>query len=1129
MSIQIIGTTFYQSPFLYLQSAGSTGADGSTAGVHLRWHLLRNLGDQHLPKGNYPATPVNFNKPDDFVEIYRVPYNQRFYVTINLGVHTPDNVFDSDQLWVFNDPAIGKVVYFYFREAGAYTNARAAFDPQVNPLGFMQAYGPEQIDIEVKDDLFFAAEIYPAITGNGQLLVEGVSVQEHLPLSDRFVSCRKVFREDEICTGGGTGGSGSQGENLLQNPGFEEGESGYTSQYNLDQTTEPGNYSLVFNAGEVSPIWQGQARSGELFMAVSSIQSPEPFVWQQEVEIQPGECYCFSGYIMTLNQRAPARLEIRFSVGGQIVGQHFVDAPVAVGQWQFFECQICEVDSSFISISIYSLLDIDFGNDFGLDDLYFGECSGTGEDLGCHGRLVSENMQMIRFRPIDTHLQAIRLECYQDFTDGMLQQNAWQSLGNFALTDDDGLAFSRLDNSVYNVHNSWQKFNHGATVNTSNYQDRWSRPGGTKSGVLEYLSLSDSAGNPQALTTLSEDGAPANTLEVSYLSMLQLAGLDYHNARMLGLATMDTTQSTPEEAYMYLAVYRTFAPLDISVSTPEATHFYLTLPTARQNQRLPVSPNLLPPTFGLFVNNGSNEGRNILGPDGYTPDGQTRYVNFHLSEQDDNPIPMGPFFVPSTEFCSSEQTDSLFVGLEYRMDAEAQWRQPELSRDPNYKDASINQHPETQAIVNPNDEDTRIFVHQQSQSGTHRYTTYGINIFSRASDLSPIIRNVITTIQPANTLIPPANFQVHLIQAENPRILTTAAEQALLAAISGSDKTLVRVTFNYYHTHDITYAFGDRVEFLFREDAPMNVTGAIKSVTPVSGNTMLSEIRTKSYTQHSQQDPSDPPVTIMPSLMTADMPRFEGGVLTTTGQRFIIDSIQASTVVGEGPIFTVINVIDYEVQNDGVGGLVNAETIIAPSIVDDGIFMAIENMADAGSWGGNNPLSKQVQIGDSTWTNQTESIIQDGETTDFDLRGVWDQADIIDLPDVNSGLSIGVYAIEFQNYILNNHPQHLDPDPVNWYKGVLRTTTVADPTGPKKILEVMKIEHLGDGQKLRLVVYDPQFPNDVIQTGNGIQVNYYPGYRVYLYEDAPKDFMDDNMLPAPGDGFKQTFMGARSL
>lgn len=43
-----------QSPYLYLQTVGSTGVDGSTYGAHVRWLLLRNLGKRICRKAITP-------------------------------------------------------------------------------------------------------------------------------------------------------------------------------------------------------------------------------------------------------------------------------------------------------------------------------------------------------------------------------------------------------------------------------------------------------------------------------------------------------------------------------------------------------------------------------------------------------------------------------------------------------------------------------------------------------------------------------------------------------------------------------------------------------------------------------------------------------------------------------------------------------------------------------------------------------------------------------------------------------------------------------------------------------------------------------------------------------------------
>ena len=102
-----------QSPFLYLQAVGSTGADGSTYGAHLRWLLLRNLGETHLPKGDYAATTINFNRPGDYVTLLRSQYLERFPTIIDFSV-APDVVNDGQAFWIYTPPTRTRWSTFIF-------------------------------------------------------------------------------------------------------------------------------------------------------------------------------------------------------------------------------------------------------------------------------------------------------------------------------------------------------------------------------------------------------------------------------------------------------------------------------------------------------------------------------------------------------------------------------------------------------------------------------------------------------------------------------------------------------------------------------------------------------------------------------------------------------------------------------------------------------------------------------------------------------------------------------------------------------------------------------------------------------------------------------------------------------
>ncbi|MEM7040666.1 MAG: hypothetical protein AAF570_27140, partial [Bacteroidota bacterium] len=49
-----------------------------------------------------------------------------------------------------------------------------------------------------------------------------------------------------------------------------------------------------------------------------------------------------------------------------------------------------------------------------------------------------------------------------------------------------------------------------------------------------------------------------------------------------------------------------------------------------------------------------------------------------------------------------------------------------------------------------------------------------------------------------------------------------------------------------------------------------------------------------------------------------------------------------------------------------------------------------------------------------------------------------------------------------------------------------------------------------------------------IQVGS-VLVNYYPGYKTYLYVDTTAGLQESNILPAAGEGYRQTFLGAKTL
>jgi hypothetical protein len=1111
-----------QSPFLYLQAAGSTGADGSTYGAHLRWLLLRNLGETHLPKADYAATTRNFNRPGDYVTLLRSRYIKRFPTIVDFSVQ-PDVVNDAQAFWIYTTNT-NTVVYIHFRDAAKYAAVRAVTDPPVQPLKFVQQYCPGLIEAEVKDKLFFAAEFDVERDAATVMRVEALSVETNVPLSPVFVSCRKKITNDNWCLP-------SRGEpaNMLSNGGFENDLKqagsdveamlalfGYKTDYQLQGGAKQGAINVTADASSINTAWVGSPHAGELFLAVDGSTQPGRAVLRFNLEVAPETDYCLTGWLATLwRNDVSIPIQFRFIHEDGAVTSFDQRTPATVHLWEEFTFTWNSGASRSVTVEIISLSVKGLGNDFGIDELWFGKCR---ESVECRARIMSENIRSIRFAVDGGYPRRLECETYQDYIGGAL----WETLGDLALTKSDSQAFGRLESAPNSVNGRWQKFNDNALLNVANYQDRWARPAGLKQGVERYIALSDT--DPMALDKLTGGVQPQDgSIQISLLDALRMVSLDFHVARMLGMGYLDRDLENDNDEFIYLSVYDTDGALDDTNIARPVRHYYMSVPTRPLDYRLPDAPVLKPVTYGLTVDNGETGASLLTDPQGYTPDGLSRYVNLFV-EPEPEAAALGPFFVPPVEFCATDKTTSVFYGIEYRKQGEAAWRKPEIAHDAAYKDLDATPQFETLPLPNNADSSKPILRHEERENGVALYAGYGINWFSRVSPVGNIVASDTTLIKTAQRLLPPTNLAVQLIQTESPLMLTTQDEQAMLAALPGPEHTLVRVTFDYFHVHDTNYQFADIVELFFRPEMPRNVVGALKSVVDDPSDNHKAVIRTTAYTVNSQG------TTISPSLAPALFGNFVGGMFSCQQENYVVTDISSSTQPDAGPIFTVQkNALGNAADPGSVGTFLTVQQYTAPDLTlsnDQVMFMAVENMADAQSWGTPNPLSKKITIGDGSWTGHQETYVQDGDTVTVNLRGVWAWATVTHTP---TAAASGIYEITFDTYQLPHHPQYADADPVEWYKGAVRVRRDASPNGPRKILEVLRVQHLGDGQPLVLHALDNAYdPTDPIMTGAQIEVNYYPGYKVYLHADPSHNFKDATIFPGPGEGTLKTWLGARS-
>ncbi len=1010
--INIKDNTALQSPHLYLQAAGSNGQE-STRGRHLRWALRGALGEKHLPKGSYATSNVNFNKPKDYVRIYRAAYTKKV-VHLNFIEHSPQVVDNTNYLWIYR---IGdKDFNVRFSNTIKYNQLLTTINPLSQSTEFLIAYVGEILEIESATGLFFAAtcNFNPAFSAiEPTARIETLSVEADTPISNRIVSNRRNL-------------SGNIGSSL---------------------------------------------------------------------------------------------------------------------------------------------------------------------------RLLCENGKIVRGYTTGLHIGSIDFEFYDVLINDINSTTGWDELGDYALTLNTSTAYKQLEPSPGDVHGIWQRFNDDAYVNINNYHKRWE--GSVEAGdrnikqvVDKYISLSNQAANPTAVESIplgNDPNDPTDYVSISNLDLLNIAANDYHIARLLGLGILDI--STPQSfqtkdnktgrqvsiqaykspLYVYVAEYYTVADLEDGQGKRDVHHLFMSLPTSDATSRLPLPVDLNNIETGLSI------GDMILtDEDGYTHDGLSRYVRLYNENLPEDQINV-PFFNSSNYINLSAITDTVYGGLEYKMNLEEEWRKPELPKDIRYENAvpqGEQPHFESRFLIIPSDNNA-YHTHRQRASGMHHYSSYGINWFSRARSSGSTV-SINTLLRPKNPLLPPSNAAALLIRSESPLLLTSAHEQNRLSEINlDEDRTLIRLSFDYHSYHELKNhqisvddsitneeliadtnsiypdndeIFAENIDIFFRNEVPNNIIGKALTVVDHNSEETLSIIQTGDYFIASTGQ------TVVPTVTPGTEDNYIGGFFTMGTDNYLI---QAVTQSAQGPKFTVYKKeITESIVNGGMPSNQTNGELVSPEIIGDGYFMAFENMQTPDNWESPNPNSFKITVGNN-WGIHREviTLVDDDGIEDRYLektRGIWSDSGsnhtTIESLDENGNVSAqntGLYRITFHGIQLNEHSQYNENGvSVEWSSGIVRLFTESTvnsgiPTGSRKVLPVLKIENvIRQGQTAPfndLVIYaqdgsfDPTDTDyDAIQTGNNIEANFYPGYKVYLYSDPGFGLTENNILPSEGEGMRYSIFGFRS-
>ncbi|MFN0177010.1 MAG: gliding motility-associated C-terminal domain-containing protein [Saprospiraceae bacterium] len=168
--------------------------------------------------------------------------------------------------------------------------------------------------------------------------------------------------------------------NLVDNGDFEQGNSGFTSDY----TYSPGNlvpeglYDVIDNPQDdhpgFSPCTDHTSGSGNM-MVVNGAGSPNQNVWCQTVNITPNTQYVLSAWVTSVVASSPAQLQ--FNINGMPLGGIF-NAPGGTCNWQQFFQTWNSGGNTSATICIVNQNTQLGGNDFALDDIVFAPvCSVT--------------------------------------------------------------------------------------------------------------------------------------------------------------------------------------------------------------------------------------------------------------------------------------------------------------------------------------------------------------------------------------------------------------------------------------------------------------------------------------------------------------------------------------------------------------------------------------------------------------------------------------------------------------------------------------------------------------------------------------------------------------------------------
>lgn len=160
--------------------------------------------------------------------------------------------------------------------------------------------------------------------------------------------------------------------NLIINGDFEAGNTGFSSGYtNSPSLFGEERYAITTdpNLNHPGAASYGDNTTGSgLMMAVNGSSTTGTVIWGQTISVASYAIYDFAAHISSWSTVSPGELD--FTINGVSIGG--LNAPGTTGDWVLAFATWNSYNSTTATLEIRNVNTATSGNDFALDDLYFG-------------------------------------------------------------------------------------------------------------------------------------------------------------------------------------------------------------------------------------------------------------------------------------------------------------------------------------------------------------------------------------------------------------------------------------------------------------------------------------------------------------------------------------------------------------------------------------------------------------------------------------------------------------------------------------------------------------------------------------------------------------------------------------